>query len=168
MAGALVFGIGTRDNNALGQATKLPLDGNGTFSTKYPANGSNVLAFVDSGSNAIYFLDTKTAGIPACTGLYSSFYCPTTTQNLSATSQDVSGLVTRTMDFSIANAKTLFARGTNVVFSNLGGPSMAPASGGSSMGAYFDWGLPFYFGKNVFTSIEDQSAKAGSGLYVAF
>jgi hypothetical protein len=62
----------------------------------------------------------------------------------------------------------LLARVTNVVFSNLGGPSMAPSSGGSSMGAYFDWGLPFYFGKNVFTSIEDQSAKAGSGLYVAF
>jgi hypothetical protein len=168
VTGALVFGIGTRDNNALGQATKLPLDGNGTFSTKYPANGSNVLAFVDSGSNAIYFLDAKTASIPACTGLYSAFYCPTATQNLSATSQDVSGLVARTMDFSIANAKTLLARGTNVVFSNLGGPSMAPSSGGSSMGAYFDWGLPFYFGKNVFTSIEDQSAKAGSGLYVAF
>ncbi len=168
VTGALVFGIGTRDNNALGQAKVLPLDSIGTFLTRYPANGNSTLAFIDSGSNAIFFLDTKTAGIPACTGLYSSFYCPTSTQNLSATSQDANGLVTMTMNFSIANARTLFASPTSMVFANLGGPSVAPSSGGSSMGAYFDWGLPFYFGRNVFTSIEDQAGQPGTGLYVAF
>jgi hypothetical protein len=73
-----------------------------------------------------------------------------------------------TMNFSIANARTLFASPTSMVFANLGGPSVAPSSGGSSMGAYFDWGLPFYFGRNVFTSIEDQAGQPGTGLYVAF
>jgi hypothetical protein len=168
VTGALVFGIGTRDNNGLGQATVLPLDGAGTFLTRYPANGNNSLAFVDSGSNAIYFLDSGTTRIPACTGSYSYFYCPSSTKSLSATNQDVNGLVTMTVNFSIANAKTLLARQANVVFGNLGGPSITPSSGGTGMGAYFDWGLPFYFGRNVFTSIEGQSTPLGTELFVAF
>ena len=168
VTGALVFGIGTRDNNGLGQATVLPLDNAGTFLTKYPANGNNSMAFVDTGSNAIYFLDSRTTQIPACTGMYSFLYCPSSTQSLSATNQDANGLVTITVNFSIANAKTLFTRVADVVFGNLGGPSVTPSSPGTGMGAYFDWGLPFYFGRNVFTSIEGQSTPVGTELFVAF
>jgi hypothetical protein len=167
VTGALVFGIGTRDNNGLGQATVLPLDSAGTFLTKYPANGNNSMAFVDTGSNAIYFLDSGTTGIPACTGSLSSFYCPTSTLSLSATIQDTAGLVTTTVDFSIANAEALFASPANVVFGNLGGPG--PSAASSSAGtAYFDWGLPFYFGRNVFISIEGQSTPVGTELFIAF
>ena len=39
--------------------------------------------------------------------------------------------------------------------------------GGSNPGA-FDWGLPFFFGRNVFTAIEDQVTPAGKGPFVAF
>ena len=167
VTGALVFGIGTRDNNGLGQATVLPLDSAGSFLTKYPANGANSQAFADTGSNAIYFLDSGTTGIPACTGSLSSFYCPTSTLSLSATIQDTAGLVTTTVDFSIANAEALFASPANVVFGNLGGPGPSVAS--SSAGtAYFDWGMPFYFGRNVFTSIEGQSTPVGTELFIAF
>jgi hypothetical protein len=165
VTGALVFGIGTRDNNGLGQATVLPLDSTGTFLTKYPANGTNSQAFVDTGSNAIFFLDSGTTGIPACTGSLSGFYCPTSTLSLSATIQDTTGLVTTTVDFSIANATTLPQ--TNSAFGNLGGPlpSVASSSAGT---AYFDWGMPFYFGRNVFTSIEGQSTPVGTELFIAF
>jgi hypothetical protein len=167
VTGALVFGIGTRDNNGLGQATVLPLDSAGSFLTKYPANGANSQAFADTGSNAIYFLDSGTTGIPACTGSLSFLYCPTSTLSLSATIQDTAGLVTTTVDFSIANAEALFASPANVVFGNLGGPGPSVAS--SSAGtAYFDWGMPFYFGRNVFTSIEGQSTPVGTELFIAF
>jgi hypothetical protein len=54
VSGALVFGIGTRDNNALGGATVIPRDSNGDFLTKYPSNGSYAVSFLDSSSNAIY------------------------------------------------------------------------------------------------------------------
>jgi hypothetical protein len=144
----------------------LPLDSAGSFLTKYPANDANSQAFADTGSNAICFLDSGTTGIPACTGSLSSFYCPTSTLSLSATIQDTTGLVTTTVDFSIANAEALSASPANVVFGNLGGPSVASAVTGT--GGYFDWGLPFYFGRNVFTSIEGQSTPVGTELFIAF
>jgi hypothetical protein len=166
VTGALVFGIGTRDNNGLGQATVLPLDSTtGNFLTKYPANGTTWQAFADTGSNAIYFLDSATTGIPACTGSLSSFYCPTSTLSLSATIQGATGLVSVNVDFSIANAEALSASPGNVVFGNLGGPGPSVAS---SSGAYFDWGMPFYFGRKVFTSIEGQSTPVGTELFIAF
>jgi hypothetical protein len=36
------------------------------------------------------------------------------------------------------------------------------------MTSYFDWGLPFYFGKNVFASIEGQMTPVWKELFVAF
>ena len=166
--GSLVFGIGTRDNNGLGQETVIPLDQSATFLTKYPANGKNALAFVDSGSNAIYFLDSRTTSIPTCSGMYSFFYCPRSTMSLSATSQDVGGSMTVAMTFSIANALTLFSSKNNVAFANLGGTGSDSSSGSSGLGSYFDWGLPFFFGKNVFSAIEGQSTPVGKGPFVAF
>jgi hypothetical protein len=168
VTGSLIFGIGTRDNNGLGQATAIPLDEHGDFLTRYPANGNNTAAFVDTGSNAIYFLDSNTANIPTCANPYSAFYCPGSTLNLSAKSQDVGGLVTVTVNFSIANAEALLAPQNNVAFGNLGGPSSAPQSGTGTSGAYFDWGLPFFFGRKVFTAIQGQSTPAGTGPFVAF
>jgi hypothetical protein len=32
----------------------------------------------------------------------------------------------------------------------------------------FDWGLPFFFGRTVYTAIEGQSTPAGVGPYFAF
>jgi len=158
--GALVFGIGTRDNNGLGQASVLQLDDTGSFVTKYPTNGSSSSAFLDSGSNAFYFATSGSARIATCAKPYSGFYCPSSTLNLSATDQDAGGLITLTVNFSIANALALFANQDNVAFANVGGTS--------SLAGYFDWGLPFYFGKNVFTSIEGQTTPAGTAAFVAF
>jgi hypothetical protein len=168
VTGSMVFGIGTRDNNGLGQETVIPLDQSATFLTKYPANGKNALAFVDSGSNAIYFLDSRTTSIPTCSGVYSLFYCPRSTMSLSATSQDVGGSMTVAMTFSIANAQTLFSSKNNVAFANVGGTGSDSSSGSSGLGSYFDWGLPFFFGRNVFSAIEGQSTPAGKGPFVAF
>jgi len=168
VAGSLVFGIGTQANNGLGNETVLPLDGTGTFMTRYPTNGSSSPAFVDSGSNAIYFLNSGTTRIPACPAPYPMFYCPVSTLSLSATNQATDGSVTVGVNFSIANADALFGSQTNVAFDNLGGPSAAPQSGAKGTASYFDWGLPFYFGRRVFTAVEGQSTSAGTGPFVAF
>jgi hypothetical protein len=32
----------------------------------------------------------------------------------------------------------------------------------------FDWGLPFFYGRTVYTAIENQSTPAGVGPYFAF
>jgi hypothetical protein len=174
VTGSLVFGIGTRANNALDSATVIRLDDFGNFLTQYPTNGSPSSAFIDSGSNVTYFLDSATTGIPTCPGQFSDFYCPNSTLNLSAKIQDTSGRVTLIVNFSVANAITLFSSPTsqyNFAFDNLAGPSTSPQSGTpgtSNMPAYFDWGLPFHFGRNVFTAIEGQSTPVGAGPFVAF
>jgi len=39
--------------------------------------------------------------------------------------------------------------------------------GGPNPGT-FDWGLPFFYGLNVYTAIEGQNTPAGTGPYVAY
>jgi hypothetical protein len=157
-SGSIIFGIGTQSNNALGSAAILTLASNGTFSTTF--NGTTYSSsFMDSGSNGIFFLNTATTGIPNCPGGSSGFYCPTATQNLSATNRGANG-ATSVVNFSVANALTLFSNngGNNFAFNNLAGDN--PGS--------FDWGLPFFFGRTVFTAIEGQSTPDGTGPYLAY
>ncbi len=163
VTGSLVFGIGTRENNGLGGAQIVRLDDSGEFLTKYPANGRAQLAFIDSGSNGIFFQDSASAGIPACSDplvpSLSEFYCPSSTLNLSARVQDTYGKVALNVNFAVGNTVLLLARQDNVAFDDLAGQSGA---------SYFDWGLPFHFGRNVFTAIEGQETPAGEAPFVAF
>ncbi len=165
VSGTLVFGIGTQSNNALGNATVFTLQNDGTFTTVY--NGTPYPeSFIDSGSNGIFFLDSSLlsgTGIvdcpnpnppPATTG----FYCPPNIVNLSATNQGTNG-AHNTVNFSIANANTL--PGTNFAFNDLGGDNAGPPPS-------FDWGLAFFFGRNVYTSIQGQAAPGGATPYFAY
>ena len=151
--GSMVFGIGTESNNALGSAAVFPVDNNGEFSTTF--KGQPYPAFVDSGSNAFFYLDEALTGLTVCSGA-TGFYCPASTASLSATTD--SGSATSNVSFTIANADTLFGNQTAFVFNSLGGPN--PGT--------FDWGLPFFFGRNVFNAIDGKSTPAGSGPYWAY
>jgi hypothetical protein len=158
ISGSLIFGIGTQSNNALpNTATVFPLDPFGNFTTIY--NGqSYTSSFIDSGSNAFFFLDTATTGIATCNDA-PFFYCPPSTMSLMATNKVTGGAATNVVNFSIANADSLFANNpTGFVFGNLGGPNSNS----------FDWGLPFFYGRNVFTAIEGQSTPGGTGTYWAY
>jgi hypothetical protein len=154
VTGALVFGIGTESNNDLGSATIYSLDPDtGNLSVTF--NGSAYSSsFIDSGSNANYFVD---AAIPVCT---SGFFCPTSTVAFTATITGINA-ASNAVNFSVANADSLFDANTSgVAFSNLA----APESDSDS----FDFGLPFFFGVNVYTAIAGQSTPGGTGPYVAF
>jgi Protein of unknown function (DUF3443) len=156
VSGSLTFGIGTQSNNALGSATVYTLDpntGNITTTFKGVTYGQ---AFLDTGSNAIYFLDSSVTGIPTCADA-PFWYCPSTTQSLSAVNRGTNGAST-TVDFSVANADTLTANSNNAALPNLAGPQ--PSS--------FDFGLPFFFGRTVFISIEGKSAPGGTTPYAAY
>jgi hypothetical protein len=148
--GSLVFGIGTQSNNALSGVTVIPLNASGLFTTTYKGTPYQ-FSFVDTGSNGYFFLDSTTTGLPNCT-IATGFYCPTSTQNFSAT------IASTGVSLSVANAETLFNNPNNFVFSNLAGPN--PQS--------FDWGLPFYFGHNVYEAIQGKSTSGGTGPFVAF
>jgi len=165
--GSLIFGIGTQSNNQLGSANIYPVpdtgNNKGNFITAFNGN-SCPQSFIDSGSNGIFFLNTAATGIPLCANPNQSWYCPTTSpDNLSATNQgqSTSGPVGSPIpvSFSIENAATLFKNnGGSTAFSTLGGPN--PGA--------FDWGLSFFFGRNVFTAIENLNAGGTMGPYFAY
>jgi hypothetical protein len=58
----------------------------------------------------------------------------------------------------VSNANTLTSNVNNAAVNGLAGPSPGQ----------FDLGLPFFFGRNVFTAIEGKSTPAGAGPYSAF
>ena len=160
ISGSLIFGIGTQPNNVLQNSTVYTVPDSGpnagdittTFNgVSYPAS------FIDSGSGGIFFLDSATTGIPTCAGENSAWYCPTISPDrLSATNQGANGNQ-GVVNFSIENANQLLSTG-NIAFSTLGGPQ--PGS--------FDWGLSFFFGRVVFTAIENTNTPGGPGPYVAY
>ncbi len=155
VSGSLIFGIGTQSNNALGSASVFNVDTNANYTTTF--NGqSNNCSFIDSGSNAYFFPSSGYPGLVACTGGNSSFYCPTTLlANIPATNtSNTNSAQTGIVSFSIGNANTLFTNNnsSNTAFSELGGPNSAPSGCSGS----FDWGASFFYGRSVFTAIEQQ------------
>lgn len=158
LSGSLVFGIGTQTNNAIGSASVIGVDtGTAHFTTLYNGTSYNA-STIDSGSNAFFFAD---AGTPVCASPPAAgFYCPPATQNLSALIQ---GRNSRSVPviFSVANADALVTTNPGLsAYSNLGAPQFV-ANG-------FTWGLPFFYGRNVYLAIEGANTPAGRGPYVAF
>jgi hypothetical protein len=152
-SGMMMFGIGTQSDNGLGSAKVLTVDANGSLSSTY---GSQTYggSYIDSGTNGNFFLDSKTTGLALCTQS-SDFYCPPTLQTLSATIRGINN-VTSAVTFAVGNADALDGRFN--AFSEVAGPN----PGG------FAWGLPFFFGRTIFTAIEGQTTPGGVGPYFAF
>jgi hypothetical protein len=164
LSGSMVFGINTQSNNQLTAKNLFTLNSVDNFTVDFPtcvssAGGPGVCdaSFIDSGSNAYFFPDSN---IPNCAD-NAAFFCPTALTALSATNVDPNTpTVTNAVSFSVDNADTLFAtnNGADSVFSTLGGTNTASS---------FDWGLPFFYGKTVFTGI-DQLAIGGTGPFWAY
>ena|SRR5471032_2127150 len=150
--GTLVFGIGTQSNNALTGVTSYRSTDFGNLIGTY--KGASVTTIVDSGSNGLFFTDSS---LPACTSTFTDFYCPASAQALSATVTGINGATTGTVNFTVLNAQTLAASGTNYALNGLAG----------SIGSFptlFDFGLPFFFGRNVYFGINSN----GNSPYIAF
>ena len=158
VTGSLIFGIDTESNNQSGTQTVLALQTSGLnaggVTTIY--NGQTLTAsFIDSGSNALYFNDPN---IAPCTSIsFAGFYCPAAAGTYSATIQGANA-VSAAVTFQVADAETLPQAYT--AFPALAGTSSIPGS--------FDWGLPFFYGRQVFTAIAGYTTSAGTGPYVAF
>jgi Protein of unknown function (DUF3443) len=154
VAGSLVFGIGTQPNNALGSARPYTTDNFGEITTVF--NGMTLSSYFDTGTNTLSFLDSSTITLPACPGDDSDFSCPPTTVSLTATNTGRNG-TSGPITFSAANAETLFDT-NNFAFNDVVGSDTGD----------FDWGLPFFYGRTVFTGIEGQTSPAGVGPYWAY
>jgi hypothetical protein len=148
--GELIFGVGTQQNNALpSSATVLQLNSNGNLSTSY--GNSSMKGWLDSGTNVYYFPDST---IPQSNGLY----VPTTTLNLSAILRGSTGTGSSvSVPFMVSHGFNLQAN-QYAAYDSLA----APYSGG------FIWGLPFFFGRDVFTVLSGAKAGTQTGPFVAF
>jgi hypothetical protein len=157
VAGTLIFGVGTQANNGLGGATMLGVDPTtGNLQTVWNGHVYSG-SYVDSGSSAIYF---GINDLPPCTGAAVGLYCPTSTQTLTASIRGMAGS-SSTVTFAVANADQLLSGDPRLVaFPDLAGPA--------SDAATFDWGLPFFYGRRVYTVFEGMATPAGPGPYVAF
>lgn len=153
ISGTLVFGIGTATNNALGGAAVLHANANATITTYFQGRGYSG-SFIDSGSNGMYFLDQATTGLALCSS-NKQFYCPAQAQTFSATNGSPGNTP---VTFTVSNAETLFNNAAFAVLPGLAGPNPG----------VFDWGLPFFYGRRVFTAIEGRSTPGGVGPYYAY
>jgi hypothetical protein len=148
--GTLTFGIGTQSNNGLGSAIVFSATASAGYVTSTLNGQTNNNTFIDSGSNGLFFQDSS---LSQCSG----WYCPPTTQNFGITLTSASGSTSASTTISVANAQSLFATGNNA-FNDLAGP----------LGAVVDLGLPFFFGRAVYTAIEGKQTPGGVGPYYAF
>ncbi len=158
--GSLIFGIGTQPNNGLLTATVYGVTASGlnpgsfvsTFnSTAYPGS-------ISSGANANYFLNSAITGYPGCTVNF-GYYCPSADQTPSVTNTGTNGS-SGSVTLTVSNADTLLSSG-NRAFSNLAGPGTGRTGG-------FLFGVPFFYGRSVFTAINGANTPGGTGPYFAY
>jgi uncharacterized protein DUF3443 len=163
VTGSMIFGIDTQTNNKSGGQKVLTVDSTfGDITTVFNGQTLNQ-SFLDTGSNGLYFNDTS---IAACTDTgVADFYCPATTQSFSATLQGQND-VSASVNFSVGDAETLGGGDASLVaFPTLAGPYTSSADNSADT---FDWGLPFFYGRTVYTAFENETTSVGTGPYVAF
>jgi hypothetical protein len=158
VTGSLVLGIGTQSNNVPSGVTAYAADQYGDFITTF--NGTSYSSsFIDSGSNGLFFPPPATQ-LPDCTD-YQKWFCPSPSAvSLFATNAGYSGSPSGAVSFQIGNFDSLI-NSSNNVFDDIGGPfEGSPPE--------FDWGLPFFFGRNVYVGLEGRTSSLGTGLYWAY
>ena len=151
--GSLILGIGTQSNNMPSGVKAYSVNQFGEFSTAF--NSASYVGFIDSGSNGLFFSTTL---LPNCPAPNSGWFCPSSTASLSATNTGASGSPSGVVSFQIANLDTLLYSPNNV-FSDIGG---------SSPDVSFDWGLPFFLGRNIIVGFEGRGSSLGTGPYWAY
>jgi hypothetical protein len=158
VSGTMTFGIDTQSDNASGSETVITLDNFAEFSATF-LNQTLAQSFIDSGTNGTYFSDVNLAN---CTqsGI-TSFFCPASTQSLSATITGANSMSTM-IDFNVGDAAQMLQANPNfTAFPDLAGsyPANTPT---------LDFGLPFFYGRRVAVAMEGKVTAVGTGPYVAF
>ena len=170
--GTLFFGIGTEANNGLGAATIFQEDPNTLSFTTVYQGVAYPGSFLDSGSNGLFFLDSQLTGMPDNNGCGDApsgyWYCPNVSPTaFAATTEGTTG-TQEAVDFNAYNTTQLFDT-NNTAFNDLTGPNSACFPGpNGNLQPCFDWGLPFFFGRNVFVAIEARSTPGHTGPYWAY
>lgn len=166
VSGSMIFGIGTQSNNGLGNARIIDVNpGNGTFVTTASGQSPLTRSFVDTGSNGLFFPTGPAfpaSSLPPCdaNSVAPEFFCPNSQLTFSATINGASNGNNVAVSFNIGNAVNLLNNNTTFhAFNNIGAPIPA------SLSTSFDWGLPFYLGRRVYTALQSAATPTP---YIAF
>jgi hypothetical protein len=116
-------------------------------------------SYFDTGSNAYFFYDSA---IPACPAGSAApgFFCPASPLTFTLTNSDQTGTVSR-VAIAIDSAVTLLT--VNPGFTAFNDVGVAGSNQTS-----FDFGLPFFFGRDVYVAIAGENTSAGMGPYFAY
>jgi hypothetical protein len=159
--GRLVLGIGTRENNSpASDVLAFKTDSRGAITTEF--RGKLYPSILDSGSNGIFFPDA--ASMPDCAIFnpnLAGFFCPPSVQNFAANNSSKDGAPSAAVSFFAGNAFQLATSGGSVFVEMTGDSSGA-------IGDVFDWGLPFFFGRNVYVGFVGRRSILGKGPYWAY
>lgn len=161
LSGTLTFGIGTEQNNQLTAQNVFTSNGtaqDGSFTTNYDSGSYD--SIFDTGSTELFF-DTpaNSPALAVCQSL-SGFYCPTSTTTINTQISSLNGSNAINYSYNIINVE-------NYLNSNLNTEAIpnAAAEGGDN---FFIWGLPFFYGKKVFSAFTGANAGGTTGPYFAF
>jgi hypothetical protein len=159
LAGQLIFGIGTQSNNGLGASAQVLAANASTGDFTTVQDGTTYTrSLIDSGSTGIFF---ATSEMSACASPNNAYYCPASNEQFSAVNEGVNG-VTSAVSFMVGNATAIADTSDgDAVLPLLAGPAFVTSS-------VFDWGLPFFYGRNIYAAIEQESTPGGAGPYFAY
>jgi hypothetical protein len=166
--GSLTFGIGTEANNTLpSTATLFTLNSADNFTTNFESQ-SLTASFIDSGSNGLFF--PQIDNLPNICSDNNSWYCPPKTTRFTATNVDPNNGTSNTVDFRVDNFDNVTsANPKDAAFRNVAGPmGSGSCSPSNPTACTFEWGLPFFYGRRVFTAIDGTTTPYGNGPFWAY
>jgi hypothetical protein len=152
VTGSLILGIDTESNNSSSGFTKYQADEDGFFTTSFSEQTYNE-SFIDSGSNGYFF--PNPGGWNEC----DEFYCTGEYTENTATVTDAYNQSSSSVCFTVGDAGVLGNSG-NHAFSDVGADIGFENS--------FDWGMPFFYGRQVFVGIQGAKSNLGVGPYWAY
>jgi hypothetical protein len=166
--GRLVFGIGTQANNTPAVLGQFPVDtdpasANYLYVSMQSGGQTYAQSYIDSGSNAMFFDSADPSLAGTCNvstgGQQGGWYCPAATWSQPATLTAANG-AQGTFTLSVDSADALFSINGATAFDNLAGSAGQGAS-------TFALGMPFFYGRKVYTSIWDQLYSTLNGPWYA-
>lgn len=160
LSGTLTFGIGTQSNNQLTAQNVFTSNGteqDGSFTTTY--DGGTYDSIFDTGSTELFFDNpSNNPALTTCSN-NTSFYCPSSTTTISTQLASLNSSAGVNFNFNIINFDNFINSNPNsVVIPNAG------ATGGQN---FFIWGLPFFYGRTVFSAFSGANTSGGTGPYFA-
>jgi hypothetical protein len=149
VTGSLIFGIGTQSNNALGNAQVLTLNSNmQVTSILNVSSGAFLPAIFDTGTFTWDIDPSSVSAIPAMASMCGDYYCPQSAVPLTVTATGANN-VSQAVSFQVENLSSLDIDAT------------AFDDTARSTPGEFIFGLPFFFGKNVYFGYPTANGVSG-------